>query len=173
MGAGHWRPMRPGDLILVAGVAEAVHPGYPEAAGVFAERLHLYPAGCRILDTDHGIQGYAIGHPWRDGSPPPLDSGLGNLPARPELFYIHDIALMPAERGRGHGAVVVDQLARVAVEAGLPAMALVAVSGSTPFWQQRGFTVVDDPVIQAALASYGESARFMLRRLSPLPASTS
>jgi GNAT superfamily N-acetyltransferase len=163
--------MRLDDLPGVMAVAGIVHPGYPEAEAVFAERRLLYPAGCLVLATAEGLEGYAIGHPWRSGGPPKLDRCLGELPADPDLFYLHDIALLPGQRGQGHGAAVVGQLARVAAAAGLPAMALVAVSGSAPFWRQHGFVAVDDPGVRAAMASYGAAAQFMLRR--PLPVSTS
>jgi ribosomal protein S18 acetylase RimI-like enzyme len=163
--AGRWRPMRPADLGCVAAIAATVHPAYPEKTEIFAERLRLYPPGCLILEADRSPRGYAISHPWHAGGPPKLDRCLGQIPAQPALFYLHDIAVLPSLRGCGFGTMLVDHLVQVAIQAGLPAMALVAVAGTAPFWRQSGFEPVDDPATRAALASYGDSARFMLRAL--------
>ncbi len=57
-----WRAMTPGDLPAVLAIADVVHPDYPEDAAIFAERLALYPAGCRVLE--------------RDGALPPMCSAI-------------------------------------------------------------------------------------------------
>jgi hypothetical protein len=40
---------------------------------------------------------------------------------------------------------------------------LVAVNGSTPFWQRYGFRVASPPGMSAKLAGYGAEAAFMRR----------
>ncbi len=44
-------------------------------------------------------------------------------------------------------------------------MVLVAVNDAAPFWERRGFAVVDSPAMTAKLASYGADARYMVRTL--------
>jgi hypothetical protein len=44
-------------------------------------------------------------------------------------------------------------------------LALVAVNDAAPFWQRRGFSVVESPAMAAKLQTYGPDARYMLRRL--------
>jgi GNAT superfamily N-acetyltransferase len=158
--------MAGGDLPAVERVGDAIHPDYPEDPSVFAERLQLDPAGCFVLDDAAGLKGYAVSHPWQCGAPPKLNSRLGDLPSEPDTFYIHDIALLSAVRGLGLGVAIVERLARLAKEAGLSTMSLVAVSGSELFWQRSGFEAIEDPTIQAALLSYDAAARFMMRRLT-------
>ncbi|KAA2236492.1 GNAT family N-acetyltransferase [Salinarimonas soli] len=150
--------MTPADLPAVSRIAVAVHPRHPEGDAVFAERLALWPRGCLVLGA--GIRGYALSHPW-GLHPPPLDTLLGALPARPEVYYIHDVALMPEARGGGAGSAAVARLAAVADAMGLP-LALVAVPGSAPFWARQGFAITGP-----AGGSYGEGSVAMRR-----PAST-
>ncbi len=168
IGRGRWRRMRAADLVGVERVADAVHPDHPEDAAVLAERLQLHPAGCLVLDGEQGIRGYAVAHPWRFGRPPPLNTPLGGLPARPDTFYIHDLALLPDARGDGAGASAVDLLARQAAAEGFTNISLVAVGGSQRFWRRNGFKVVEREETRAALASYGR-ADFM-ERVLPQPA---
>ncbi|WP_245431183.1 GNAT family N-acetyltransferase [Rhodoplanes roseus] len=158
--------MAEADLASVLAVAAEVHPDYPEDRAVFAERLRLVPAGCRVLDGAAGLAGYVVSHPW-SGGPPALDSLLGALPDTPETWYLHDLALLSGARGSGAGAAIVAHLAAQARAAGFTTMSLVAVGGSTGFWGRQGFSVVADPALAEKLASYGATARFMVRRLSP------
>ncbi|MYZ48806.1 GNAT family N-acetyltransferase [Propylenella binzhouense] len=153
-----WRPMRAGDLDAVMAIAARVHPAFPEARAVFEERLRLAPAGCWIAEGDDAL-GYLVSHPWLSGTPPKLDTCLGAIPSDPDCWYVHDLALLPCARGSGLGRAIMERLKRIATEAGLPALELVSVSGSGPFWQRLGFEVA--PADPAALASYGSDARLM------------
>src|ERR1700722_1267828 len=99
--AGNWRRMARADPVRVALIGELVRPTYPEDATVFAERLQLYPAGCLVLECGRATQGYAVSHPWLFARPPPLNRQLQKLPARPDTFYIHGVALAPEIR-RSH-----------------------------------------------------------------------
>ena len=87
-----WRRMREDDLPAVLAIAALVHPDHPEEDAVFAERLRLYPAGCRVLDLGGRAVGYALGHPWVFGSPPRLNSPRGAWPAESTTFHRHDVA---------------------------------------------------------------------------------
>lgn len=142
------------DLPGVLALADRLHPHHPESMAVFAERLALAPDGCRVLASGGALLGYAVAHPWTGLAPPPLDALLGALPARPGAWHIHDVALLPAARGAGHVAAL--------LAAPLPRLTLVAVDGTGGYWARHGFA--DAPCSDAAaLASYGEGARFMAR----------
>lgn len=160
-----WRPMREADLPAVTALADAIHAEYPEDPAIFAERLALHPAGCLVLQGEGGIRGYAIAHPWTAAVPPALDTLLNTLPAWPDAFHLHDIALDPAARGRGHAAAALATLFGHAAGLGLPRATLVAVAGTAEYWQSQGFRPIlpRDP---AALESYGPGAAFMARVLS-------
>lgn len=144
--------MTEADLPTVLALAGALHPHHPESRAVFAERLALAPAGCWMLGEG---EGYAIAHPWTGLAPPPLDSLLGALPDGP--WHLHDVALLPAARGAGHPTRLLERW---------PVATLVAIPGTGGYWMRQGFR--DTPCAdQAALASYGERARFMARRNGP------
>ncbi|MGE0416197.1 MAG: GNAT family N-acetyltransferase [Acetobacteraceae bacterium] len=167
-----WQPMSSEDLPAVAQIAAIVHPTHPEDAEVAAERLRLYPAGCLVLCRGTAVIGYALSHPWRLAAPPPLNSALGRLPAMADTFYLHDLALLPAARGRHAGRSGVSRLLARARADGFVRASLVAVSGSVAFWQRQGFAIRSDPAVAAKLASYGADARFMVRELPSAAART-
>jgi ribosomal protein S18 acetylase RimI-like enzyme len=157
-----WRPLVETDLPALANIAAEVHPDFPEEEAVFAERLALAPGWCFALADGKRLCGYVLGHPWT-GPPPKLDTLLGALPDPPIHGYVHDLALLPEARGDGHGRRIVNRLISLAKSEDLRGMALVAVSGSTPFWQRQGFEVATPP---GPLAGYGPNARYMLRDLT-------
>lgn len=154
-----WRRMTPDDLAAVQELADRLHPHHPESPAVFAERLALAPTGCRVLAAGATLLGYAVTHPWTGTAPPPLDALLGALPVLADAWHIHDIALDPAARGGGHATAV---LRALLAEAPVPRATLVAIPGTGEYWARQGFR--DTPVGDAAaLASYGQGARFMAR----------
>jgi GNAT superfamily N-acetyltransferase len=156
--------MSPADLPAVHAVAEIVHPLYPEAPAVAAERLSLYPAGCLVAESEGSLLGYAISHPGLLGRPPALDVLLGSLPEAPDCLYLHDIALLPQAHGLGLGSALVACLLTLAKTEGLPRLALTAVNNSAGYWQRQGFAPYQgDAALAAKLASYGEDALYLLR----------
>jgi GNAT superfamily N-acetyltransferase len=163
-----WRRMSSRDLPMVCEIAAVVHRNHPEDPEIFAERLQLYPKGCLMLECGGRPQGYVISHPWIPLQPPDLNTELGAIPASPGTYYIHDLALLPSARGLGDAAKVVEILIDHARSAGLPNASLVAVSGSTPFWQRCGFRPVDNSNLAEKLESYG-TARYMVRAIGPQP----
>jgi len=167
---GQWRPMLAADLPAVLTVAGEVHPAFPEDAEVFAERLRLYPVGCLVFSTDEGVAGYVVSHPWRAMDPSALNSRLGELPGRPETYYIHDIALLPDLHGTGAAALAVALLLARAGRERLATASLVAVNDSAGFWERHGFRrITSDKVVDAGLVrklrGYSDTATFMVRRL--------
>lgn len=156
-----WRGMAAGDLASVGGIAAMVHPAFPEDDAVFAERLALHPVGCRLLVVAGEPAGYVISHPWRSGSLPALNALLGSLPGDADVYYIHDLALLPAARGTGAGAAAVHDLKRHALSLGFTALSLVAVNNSAAFWTRQGFGETPSGAVAEKLASYGDDARLM------------
>jgi len=161
-----WRAMSAADLAGVQAIADLVHKAHPERPAVFAERLRLHPAGCFVLadasDAASGVPcGYALSHPW-DGPPPALDTLLEALPAAPSTFYIHDVALLPAARGRHAATDIVARLAEHARRQRLRSLSLIAVGGTAVVWARLGFCPHKD-TDAAKLASYGTDAVQMMR----------
>jgi len=160
-----WRPMRPADLPAVDALATLIHPAFPEDEAVFAERLRLYPQGCRVWAQNGKIAAYVVSHPWLDRAPPALNALLGSLPAKPSTYYLHDIALLPEVRGSGAAIDVLTSLVEQALAERLPSLSLIAVNGSAGFWQRQGFAAVSDGPPAEKLRSYGADAQFMMRWL--------
>jgi ribosomal protein S18 acetylase RimI-like enzyme len=157
-----WRLLAETDLPALAEIAARVHPDFPEDDAIFAERLALAPDWCFALADGKSLYGYILSHPW-DGPPPKLDTLLGALPDPPTHGYVHDLALLPEVRGGGHGRLILNRLISQAKSQHFGAMALVAVSGSAPFWQRQGFRITAPP---GPLTGYGTDARYMLRDLT-------
>ena len=161
-----WRPMTDADLAAVAYIAAEVHPGYPEDAAVFEERLGLYPAGCHVHADGSGITGYILSHPWLDRQPPALNTLLGAIPANADTYYIHDIALLGQSRGQDAARAILNQIIALARQSGFTNLSLVAVNNSAPFWRKHGFEIVPDAALDRKLKSYDAQARFMRRDLT-------
>lgn len=160
-----WRPMTTGDLDGVCTVAAVGFPDHFEDRDCFADRLSLYPEGCRVLNDGDRVLGYRIAYPSRRGSIPPLNSRLSALPADADVFYLHDLALRPETRGAGHAQADIEVLIDQARTDGWPAVALVAVNDAQAFWTRHGFVVDASPDVRAKLATYGPDAVYMIRPL--------
>lgn len=161
-----WRPMTAQDLAQVQILADTIHVAHPEDPQVFAERLRLYPQGCLALEEDGRLLGYALTHPWHFGTPPALNTRLDRIPDDATTYYVHDVALLPDARGKGHAGQVGERLVRQARDAGFDNLSLVAVNNSQAFWERLGFRVERVPGLEAKLLTYGPDAVLMARRLA-------
>ncbi len=133
-----WRPALHGDLQTIVGLADVIHPAYPESPGTFASRMALHGSGVWLAMSGGVAAGYAIGHPWR-GAAPLLDLRLDAIPDQPDRYWIHDLALLPSARGAGLGRAGVALLRADAAAAGLCRLSLIAVGASASFWRRAGF----------------------------------
>ncbi len=136
---GGWREMRATDLDAVVAISDAVHGAFTEPRTVYAERLDLYPAGCRVYERDGAIAGFLVTHPWHSGAVPKLGALLGEIPAPAEIYYLHDIALLPGARGVGAGAEATAFVEEQARRAACREIRLVAVNGADSYWRTQGF----------------------------------
>ncbi|TWB16687.1 acetyltransferase (GNAT) family protein [Nitrospirillum amazonense] len=154
------------DLAPAFTLACAIHIDFFEALEVMADKLAVYPAGCLTLAAPDGeLTGYAVSHPYARGRVPKLNHLLGGLPANADIYYIHDIAIDAAARGKGHAEMAVDLLAAHARHAGFREMRLLSVNNSGAFWRRRGFSPVLNE--QVDVASYGSDATYMRRFFKP------
>lgn len=149
--------MREDDLAAVSAISDAVHGRFTEPVTVYAERLALYPSGCRVLERDGQAAGYLITHPWHRDQPPKLGGLLGAIPPQANTYYLHDIALLPSARGTGAGKAARDFVMDRARALGFADITLMAIGGAHRFWAAQGFTYVS----QAVDPSYGAGAHRM------------
>lgn len=160
-----WRPMTAGDLDGVCAVAAVAFPDHFEDRDCFADRLSLYPEGCRVLSDGERVLGYRIAYPSHRGSIPPLNSRLSALAAGADILYLHDLALRPEARAGGQARADIEALISQASTDGWPAIALVAVNHAQTFWARHGFVVDASLDVRAKLATYGPDAVYMVRPL--------
>lgn len=158
-----WRPARPEDAAAIGALSRALVSAPPEADGVFEERIRLCPEGCFVLEASGGAEGYVISHPWRRFSAPKLDAPIGVLPAAPDCWLIHDLAVRPQARGGGHGAMVIEQIATRTRHRGLKILSLIAVGEAGAYWRRLGFVAAGGDRLAADLAAYGPGALYMER----------
>lgn len=162
----HWRPARTSDLATISAIAARIHPDLPERPEVFAEKMRLYPDGCRVLVANDAIAGYGLAHPWEQHQVPPLDGFLQELPEDANCLYLHDVAVLPGFRG-GVARDYVAGIEKLARASHIGTLALVSVYATRPLWERLGFRpVTADAGLRAKLASYGYSATYMLRDLA-------
>ncbi len=115
-----WRKMSEMDIEDAVIVSDSVHDECAESEDIFFDRYELYPEGCYVLDSPEGVLGYALSHPWHLKELPELNDELGELPEKPEAYYIHDVAILPEGQGGGYARDIVSMLAKQAVINGLP-----------------------------------------------------
>jgi len=161
-----WRSMRFDDLAAVHALADRIHRNHREAITVFAERLSLFPRGCRVLARDGQVGGYVISHPWHLDSAPKLDTLIWALPADPDCLYLHDIAIDAPYRRSGWFHAALAEIDRLAVDLELDRIALVSVNRTAGLWAHHGFAATMGGAMEPQLASYGPDAVYMVRQLS-------
>jgi GNAT superfamily N-acetyltransferase len=160
-----WRNAITADLETINRIADEIHVDLPERPEVFAEKFNLFPEGCFVLTQNDAVVGYGVSHPWRLRSIPPLDMFLGMLPPSPECLFIHDVVVLSQARGRGAAGTLVNVIAGLARQRGIPYLALVSVYNTDPLWARFGFQAVTDPALDAKLETYGATARYMIHKL--------
>ncbi|HLP09042.1 MAG TPA: GNAT family N-acetyltransferase [Opitutaceae bacterium] len=160
-----WLPLTPADAPAVRALADTAHPGLPERTEVFAERIRLFPEGCRKLVHDDALAAYGIAHPWQLDAPPPIDALLGALPENASCLHLHDVVVAPALRGAGASAAYIEAMVAVARALRFPALAMVSVYGTNRHWSRFGFVERSTPTLPAKLSGYGASARYLVRVL--------
>jgi GNAT superfamily N-acetyltransferase len=160
-----WRPLTLKDIDSLILIASQIHPGLPERAEIFAERVKLFPKGCLAL-TDHNTKdlvGYAISHPILHHLPPELDTLLGEIERNADQYYIHDLAILPGYHGRGNAREAMESMLKVAER--YKSTCLVSVYGTAGFWRRFGFVPVDvEESMKIKIEGYGKDALVLERK---------
>lgn len=74
--------------------------------------------------------------------------------------------MLPQARGHGAADQFVETVAALARKLGIASLALVSVYNTDPLWATFGFEAVEDPELIDKLLSYGNTAKYMVRRLN-------
>lgn len=159
-----WRAMTPDDLDATIQLAGKLHTDYPEDNEIFMERLALSPEGCFVLQGPEKLEGYMLSHPWRGTLTPALNTLLHNLPAQPDRWYLHDIALTEDVRGQGCAQKAISLVEQAARHHHLSLISLISTRHALGFWHKQGFMAENTPAEeQAVLASYDPYAQLLSR----------
>lgn len=134
------RSLESADVSAVLSVqADAYLPELLESGETFARKINLFPRGCLGCFEGENLLGYVFSQPWYGTEIIPLDAHLSEIPALPDCYYIHDLAIRKAGRARGIGRRLIDSLFIIADSLGIQRFMLVSVQSSEPFWQRWGF----------------------------------
>lgn len=152
---------------------QAYLPALHESPAAFARRLAAFPDACWVVEDSRGtgspLLGYLFAQPARLGHPPPLNAifpnsgtGLAGKKGAAPAFHLHDLCVAPAARSRGIAQGLCQAAMVRAAALGYRYLTLVAVQGSVPYWQARGFRPAPSP---APLHHYGDEACYMVREV--------
>lgn len=135
----------------------------PESDRVMIRKWELAPDCCFVCLADGEVHGYVLAHPWHADRVPELHGYLEQLPEAAESFYLHDLALHPALRGKRLASALFDAARQAALRRRFRRSHLIAVQHSVPFWQKQGYWVwpVQQLRTPEKLASYGTEATLM------------
>ncbi|QBX36932.1 GNAT family N-acetyltransferase [Brevundimonas sp. S30B] len=155
------------DLPAALALQAAAYPAFLlEDRHAFASRLSISASYCLAAKRGDELLGYLLAHGWPRGSPPAV--GM-ILPAHAacEVLYIHDLAISPAGRSAGIGRQLVSRALEQSGRDGLQIAELIAVQGASSYWRGLGFDeATPPPAAVQKIASYGEDARWMTRRIA-------
>jgi ribosomal protein S18 acetylase RimI-like enzyme len=131
-----------------------------ENAESFISKMKLSSSSCYgVLDEDRLIA-YGISFPWLINQDVMLNSSLKRMPGKPDLMYIHDIAVDPDYQGLGLGEGLFLRILNDSLDLGVNQLVLVAVQGSQRFWAKFGFIEAEHDV-----DGYGSGAVKMVLNL--------
>lgn len=144
--------------------------GLVESLDVFARRLNS-PANCsRVIEVSGQVLAYLAAYHALHGKVTPLHGNF-EIVARPlvaDTLYLHDLAVLPQQAGRGLAQALLACLWAQAAASGLRYTALVSVQDSQAYWERQGYAVqpLEQAVQRTRLSSYGAGAVYMARRLA-------
>jgi len=158
------RPVDATDLRGILAVQRACYgDGFLEPGDALASRWARSPALCLVAVEGPEVVGYLLSHAWHAWSPPKLHVPLPKADAADVLWFVHDMAIAPAGRGRGLGEHLY-ATARMAAQAqGLTQSRLVAVQGADAFWRRLGYqpAAIAPDALTTLRSVYGDNAELM------------
>lgn len=160
------RPLVESDLPAALAIQSAVYPPFlVEHTEALASRVSIPSHCCFAAILKGELVAYLLAHGWPKQSPPPIGAILSPA-ASSEVLFIHDLAVGPQARGMGLGRQLVERAFESAVHQKLARAELIAVEAAAAYWRSLGFAETRmSSEIQAKIATYGEDARWMTRKI--------
>ncbi len=138
-----------------------------ESADLVKSRLLLTPQSCWVALYHDKLWAYLFSYPAVLGKINALGQPFASY-TDANCLYVHDLAVSSDARGQGVATKLLEQAVAYAHELDFEYLSLVSVQNSLPFWQDRGFAVVDelsDTSIQALESYTNQSAHYMVKRI--------
>lgn len=157
-----WVSIERGNLKEVDELGNSIHLEFPECFEVLEEKFHLFPSGCFKLVKEERVVGYGISHPWLLDSIPLLNSFLRKIPENANCYYIHDIVLLPEDRGTNAIYDLMGIFEGITKSMKLSHLVGVSICRSSALWKRLGFTEREN----SNLESYGKLSRYMIKKVS-------
>lgn len=154
------------DLPAALEIQSNAYPAFlVEDERAFRSRIERANSYCLAARQGATLLGYLLAHGWQRRSPPPVGTILTD-DGPSDVLFIHDLAVAPAGRGLAIGEKLVARAVERAARYGLRTAELIAVEGAETYWRQLGFVAETVPdALQAKLAGYGQTSRWMTRAI--------
>jgi GNAT superfamily N-acetyltransferase len=130
------------DMDSVCYFADSIYlPDLYESDAKFRQLVDIFPKGQLGFFYNGILAGYIFSHPWLLEEIVPLDS-LITLPDNPTCYYIHDMAIHSAFRGKGFASMLFSRVLELAE--GMP-IKLISIKDehlnidAHGFWMNLGF----------------------------------
>ena len=142
------------DLDAIMEIQEASYSKeYQEGRETFEKMFEGYPEGFKIVLVDDEIAGYVFYHPAFEDKLQDLNETTLEITGNENCMYLHDMAIHPKFRKLGLTRKLFECFDKATKEKGFRKQALVAVQGSSGFWEKYGFVVTKD-VVYGGLPSH-------------------
>ena len=140
---------------------------YLEHADSFASKINKTAQSCWIAEMNAHAIAYLICLPVNADTFPALNATEFEPSDSPALFYLHDLAVHADYRDAGAGRQLIQHARDFAKQQNFGHIGLIAVQGSTIYWQKQGFKVCcPTPLgLSEKVASFGADAVFMQQQL--------
>ncbi|MET0378541.1 MAG: GNAT family N-acetyltransferase [Spongiibacteraceae bacterium] len=156
------------DLPAIAAVQHLCYDEhFLESHESFHSKLTATATTCWLALRNDKTLGYLITLPVSTATFPALDAPAFEICARPELLYIHDLAITPEGRAFGLGKQLLECAQQTAIARAIPRAGLIAVQASADYWTRHGFVPVDASArgLSEKVASFGDDACYMEKSL--------
>jgi GNAT superfamily N-acetyltransferase len=158
------RALTENDWAAIDDIQKQVYPkALYEDISVLKQKHAVAPESCWVaVDIHDQVQGYLFAHRWANSKQPPsLNTAMSSYAG--DLLYLHDLAMASDAQGHGLTRHLWQTFVQYARHENLTQGMLVAVNGSVPYWQYKGFEI-QAPVDTSK--GYGSDATLMVTRLA-------
>lgn len=155
------------DLPQILAIQAVCYPSIePEQEASYLNKLEQAPDCAFVMKDQDQVLAYLFALPIELHQPPTLNAQHFTVPKHANSLYLHDLAIAPSAQGQGLSRPLLQAFFQQAQSRQLAHRSLIAIQGTSPFWQGYGFTDASlnkHPAIVQKLRSYGD-AQYLIYR---------